>query len=201
MLQQPAPARRRREREEQLADGAAMQRHARAAGELQAQWPELGLDPVEIHHFAVDQRPDIAGLIDLVHEALQHDVRLRIAHRSGERTKRQGGKPRSDQQPLAARLARKIALADEPIDQPVGGRLRQFQRVDNVEHADRSGRLRHMFEDGQRARDGAESFALAEGARTPREGAGGVARRASGRLVASYARSDIGGHPLSFTPQ
>src|SRR5258708_6441310 len=54
-----------------------------------------------------------------------------------------------------------------------------------------------MFEDGQRARDGAEPFALAKGARTPREGA--VACRASGRLVASYARGDIGGHPLSFT--
>jgi hypothetical protein len=44
MLQQPAPARRRREREEQLADGAAMQRDARAAGELQTQRPVLGLD-------------------------------------------------------------------------------------------------------------------------------------------------------------
>src|SRR5262245_42505420 len=55
-----------------------------------------------------------------------------------------------------------------------------------------------MFEDGQRARDGAESFTLIVSARTPREGAGDVARRACGRLVASYARDDIGGHPSSF---
>src|SRR5262249_39244081 len=132
---------------------------------------------------------------------LQHDVRLRIAHRSGERAKRQAGEPRSDQQPLAARLAHEIALADETIDQPIGGRPRPLPGGDNVEHADRSGRLRYMFEDGQRARYGAESFMLAVSARTPREGAGDVARRACGRLVASYAGGDIGGHPSSFMPR
>ena len=80
-LQQAPPARRRGQRQEQLADGAAMQRHARAASVVQPQRPVLGLDAVEIDHFAVEQRANIAGLVQRVHQALQHHVRRVVTHR------------------------------------------------------------------------------------------------------------------------
>src|SRR5260370_5500245 len=50
MLQQPAPARRRREPEEQLADGAAMKRHSRGTGQLPAQCPVPTPSPLPIPH-------------------------------------------------------------------------------------------------------------------------------------------------------
>src|SRR5580765_6064879 len=62
-LQQTAAARRSGQRQIQLADSAAMQRHARADGVVQPQRPMLRFDAVEIGHLTVEKRADIAGLV------------------------------------------------------------------------------------------------------------------------------------------
>jgi len=80
-LQQTAPAHRGGQRQIELADGAAMQRHPRADGVVQAQRPVLRLDAIEIDHLAVEQRADVAGLVDRMHQALQHHMRCVVAHR------------------------------------------------------------------------------------------------------------------------
>ena len=92
----------------------------------------LGLDAVEIDDFAVEHDADIAGLVDLVDEPPQQGVAAGVTHRGAHRAESKVGEPRADGQALAHRLARKIAGTDEAIDQPVGRRLRQRQRLDDA---------------------------------------------------------------------
>src|SRR6476660_8420268 len=80
-LQQSPASCRRSQRQIKLADGAAMQWHARADAVMQPQGPMFCFYAIEIDDLAIEYCADIAGLVERMDEPLEHNVWCVVAHR------------------------------------------------------------------------------------------------------------------------
>ncbi len=115
--QQPLPLRRRQLRQEQLACGRAVRRHARTRMQVEAQ-RRRGLDAIQVQHLAAGERGQVAALAHLFHQPAQHHVARAMRGAVEQQVLRQPA------QPQAGAVLPPVAVA---LDQ--SGRLELLQHA------------------------------------------------------------------------
>jgi hypothetical protein len=115
LVEQAAALAGRHLRQEELAAGRAMCRHARPGMQVEAQ-RRRGLDAVEVEHFAAGQRGDVAAFADFLDQLAQHRM-ARAMHRVveqqvlGQAAQAQAGCRSGGRRPPAAACRRFPAAA------------------------------------------------------------------------------------------